>query len=249
MEEKICFECKVSKPVTDFHKDSSREGGLYPICKVCRSARLKAQYAANQPQIRKREKDKYHANPEKYRAQAKRYRDKVSDGRREEITKYQRDYYQQNKEKWAGYYNSEKARAYSATYRKANPEKVREMLRDWHRRHPHYVAQAAAKRREQFENIENTLTEEQIQELLEEYDYCCAYCSIDLQTLPGHQRTLDHVVPVSQGGGHTKENVVPCCRPCNARKRDRPVISMLKYAEDSRSKNNIKVLAERAINL
>jgi 5-methylcytosine-specific restriction endonuclease McrA len=33
--------------------------------------------------------------------------------------------------------------------------------------------------------------------------------------------TMDHVVPLSKGGPHTKENVVPACRPCNARKKDR----------------------------
>ena len=42
----------------------------------------------------------------------------------------------------------------------------------------------------------------------------CQYC--------GHQaENLDHVVPKSQGGTHTWENVVACCRRCNTRKGGR----------------------------
>ena len=47
-------------------------------------------------------------------------------------------------------------------------------------------------------------------------DQRCQYCggrAVDL--------TLDHVVPRSRGGPTSWENVVACCRACNARKRDR----------------------------
>ncbi len=42
----------------------------------------------------------------------------------------------------------------------------------------------------------------------------CQYCG-------ARAETLDHVVPKSRGGGHTWENVVAACRPCNVRKADR----------------------------
>jgi 5-methylcytosine-specific restriction endonuclease McrA len=42
----------------------------------------------------------------------------------------------------------------------------------------------------------------------------CQYC--------GHPaQNVDHVIPRSRGGGHTWENVVAACRPCNARKENR----------------------------
>ncbi|HVM34285.1 MAG TPA: HNH endonuclease [Actinomycetota bacterium] len=42
----------------------------------------------------------------------------------------------------------------------------------------------------------------------------CQYC--------GHPaENVDHVVPRSRGGGHTWDNVVASCRPCNARKENR----------------------------
>lgn len=47
-------------------------------------------------------------------------------------------------------------------------------------------------------------------------DQRCQYCGRH-----AHDLTLDHVVPRSRGGPTNWENVVACCRACNARKRDR----------------------------
>ncbi len=43
----------------------------------------------------------------------------------------------------------------------------------------------------------------------------CQYCSVILSS---KEATLDHVVPRSQGGKTTWENVVCSCGPCNRRK-------------------------------
>jgi len=47
-------------------------------------------------------------------------------------------------------------------------------------------------------------------------DHRCQYCR-----KRGSDLTLDHVLPRSRGGSTSWENVVACCRACNARKRDR----------------------------
>jgi 5-methylcytosine-specific restriction endonuclease McrA len=52
--------------------------------------------------------------------------------------------------------------------------------------------------------------------LLRRDDHTCQYCSRRSNDL-----TLDHVVPRSRGGPTSWENVVACCRRCNALKRDR----------------------------
>lgn len=44
----------------------------------------------------------------------------------------------------------------------------------------------------------------------------CQYCGVVAADL-----TLDHVLPRSRKGPTSWENVVACCRSCNARKRDR----------------------------
>ena len=46
--------------------------------------------------------------------------------------------------------------------------------------------------------------------------HTCQYCG-----RPAHDLTLDHVVPRHRGGGHTWENLVAACKPCNHRKGGR----------------------------
>jgi 5-methylcytosine-specific restriction endonuclease McrA len=48
--------------------------------------------------------------------------------------------------------------------------------------------------------------------------YSCQYCGAQP---PKGQLTLDHVIPRSRGGGHSWDNVVAACIPCNQRKGDR----------------------------
>jgi 5-methylcytosine-specific restriction endonuclease McrA len=49
-------------------------------------------------------------------------------------------------------------------------------------------------------------------------EHTCQYCGKDY---PTHKLSLDHVVPRSQGGPTTWENIVACCLRCNSRKGGR----------------------------
>ena len=49
-------------------------------------------------------------------------------------------------------------------------------------------------------------------EVLRRDGHTCQYCGSQ------RQLTLDHVLPRSQGGPHTWDNVVTACAPCNSRK-------------------------------
>ncbi|MCC7441993.1 MAG: HNH endonuclease [Bdellovibrionales bacterium] len=48
--------------------------------------------------------------------------------------------------------------------------------------------------------------------------YRCQYCG---QKCVRHQLTLDHIIPVVQGGRKSWENIVTSCKPCNQRKGGR----------------------------
>ena len=49
----------------------------------------------------------------------------------------------------------------------------------------------------------------------------CAYCGVKPKEL-----TIDHVVPLARGGGHTSENLVPACWSCNLAKATREAPSI-----------------------
>ena len=43
-------------------------------------------------------------------------------------------------------------------------------------------------------------------------------CGICKESLPRAKMTLDHIIPLSKGGAHTRANVQPAHRACNSRK-------------------------------
>lgn len=49
--------------------------------------------------------------------------------------------------------------------------------------------------------------------VLDEFDHRCAYCQTN-----EHPLTIDHLLPLSRGGAHTKSNIVPACKSCNSSK-------------------------------
>lgn len=56
-----------------------------------------------------------------------------------------------------------------------------------------------------------TLTTAQWEQIKDAYKHQCAYCEAPSQA-------MDHVMPLSLGGTHTADNVVPACHSCNSSK-------------------------------
>lgn len=101
-------------------------------------------------------------------------------------------------------------------WKERNREKSRKAIARWKRDHPEYGQQKRGRRRARLLNAEiNDLTIAEWREILETWQYKCAYCDTEPEVL-----TLDHVVPLARGGNHTRTNVVPACFDCNSRKRD-----------------------------
>ena len=44
----------------------------------------------------------------------------------------------------------------------------------------------------------------------------CFYCKEQFKPA---ELTMDHLIPIARGGSSNKENLVPCCKACNAKKK------------------------------
>jgi len=45
----------------------------------------------------------------------------------------------------------------------------------------------------------------------------CYYCD---KKVGFKNLTMDHIIPLSRGGRSTKDNLVPCCKTCNTKKKN-----------------------------
>lgn len=125
------------------------------------------------------------------------------------------------------------AREQSREWRAANPERSRELCRDYYARHLEKErARKLARPRPKTDAVReydrnnkamrrastpkgDALTLAEWRAICESYGNRCAYCRAAAPL------TQDHVTPVSRGGLHVAANVVPACRPCNSSKKDR----------------------------
>ncbi len=63
----------------------------------------------------------------------------------------------------------------------------------------------------------------------------CHYCG---RSFPPHELTMDHIVPVSRGGKTTKNNVAPCCKECNNKKKECLLMEWDQYLESVRNEQS-----------
>jgi 5-methylcytosine-specific restriction endonuclease McrA len=78
-----------------------------------------------------------------------------------------------------------------------------------------YHRQKSKRRKAQMRNsVAIQITGRQVRARFAEFDHPCAYCRAD------GDLHIEHVVPISRGGGHALGNIVPACESCNYSKRD-----------------------------
>ncbi len=118
--------------------------------------------------------------------------------------------------------NPEAVRAASRRWVEANPGRAAAITRAWARAHPEFFRRAAKVRRARLRGAATTLTDVQWVAIVTAFNGACAYC---LRT--DRPVTQDHMVPISRGGPHSAENVIPACGSCNSSKGNRRMFTML----------------------
>jgi len=224
---KICANPECGwKPLSEFHPRRilgiPAGDGYKSRCKDCWNAQARTERTANLEHYRTRQQEyveanKEHyrnlkrthqkANPEKYDEALRKYRE----AHREEINAKARERRQQNLDHYReiGRRSREKhadeRNAYQREYGKANRNKL-----------TLYINNRRARKLE----AEGSHTDEEWQKLKAFYNYRCLCCG---KQEPEIKLTRDHVLPLTQGGSDSIDNIQPLCARCNSKKTNKHI--------------------------
>ncbi len=192
---KRCSTCKEFKPAECFTRDKNSPDGLCIRCKACRHAH----YVATAEQVKQRVRERVQQNPEAKKESDRRY----YLAHRDEVLARVNEHYQRN---------HAQRLEYSRDYRIRYTDKVRRAIRAWRDRNPESFSVATQRRRALKRQSPGTFTRAEWKALCARYGHRCLCCG------EKKRLTVDHVVPLSQGGANTIDNIQPLCGTCNQRK-------------------------------
>jgi len=153
-------------------------------------------------------------NPERVKEIKGRYRENNKDKIKEYNTQYEKT--KNAKERTERYKEKDKFIDTRERYNKSEEGKASRQRGDF-------------MRRVKMGEIISTLTSKEWLDILERYNYRCAYCDVEFEV--ENMPTKDHVIPISRGGGNTKENIVPACQTCNSKKHNKLDYNILARGE------------------
>jgi 5-methylcytosine-specific restriction endonuclease McrA len=218
----VLIKCPICKGRKDPQEFLSASGDrTVKTCKACRARvgawaianpeACKASRDAHAEQNNQRASDWYYDNYERALATRKIWRDENMTPERSRV--YQETWLSKPE-------NKAKARAWVSAWMKAHPEKMRESYKRWYVENQSTLRFLADRRRRAYGASDFTFEDWLV--ILEVFGHACAYC------LRGDVKlTMDHVTPLSKGGEHTAENIVPACKSCNSKKNNRPIFLMV----------------------
>lgn len=119
------------------------------------------------------------------------------------------------KQRQARYQNDpDKARTQNRIWKELNPDRYRELGREWYRNHPESRKAKDHRRRALIVGCEGSHTRQDIEGLYKKQKGRCVICFVKLNK----KYHMDHVVPLSKGGTNWISNIQLTCKACNLRK-------------------------------
>jgi 5-methylcytosine-specific restriction endonuclease McrA len=229
---KLCNKCFAEYPATTeyFPRNARARDGLRNECKSCKRKISAAQFTANRVAINARiaAKRAIFRDREKENAQRRARRDANlelarqkeaawREATREEIRSYGRNYdatpsRKAKKEAWREA-NPDKPRKAVAKYTEANRGICYQRTKEWAKAHPEVMRTHAANRRA-LKRGAGIHTVEDIAAIRRSQKDRCAYCRAKLNG----RGEVDHIKPLSKGGGNTRKNLQMLCASCNRTK-------------------------------
>lgn len=209
---KQCSKCNRILHISRYGKKKTCKYGVNSYCKEC-----------------KRNEDKeYH---KKHRDEALIKQKIYRECHKQEISKSKKIWYENNKEEC-----SKKRREYKKNHKKEiseygkdyyikNKDRISEYKKDYYANNPQATFNSNSRRRTKEESQGNGITKEQWLEMMEFFQWTCAYSG---EYLGGNnkdkKRTIDHIVALDNGGEHEIWNCVPMLKSYNTSKHTNNIL-------------------------
>jgi len=209
---KRCSKCKEHKPHEAFSKSRGSKDGYNYCCKACQHA----YYAANAEAIRARTNAYYYNNIEQIRE----YRSANADTILEKMRAYYRankESFRKRKKAWRAQ-NAEHLSEYNREYLADHRDEIMEQMRERRRANPLVHRNSNHKYRARKKGNGGSVTRQELDALSLAQAGVCAYCKF--QHRPD-DLTIDHIIPLDQGGPHEIKNICFACGVCNFNKSNR----------------------------
>lgn len=218
---KRCGDCKEAFPETNEHfntyKNAKGEYKFKSHCIECGKVRSKDWRIENIDKYT--DYHKAYAKTDACKVNRKRYEERNKD----KVRRYKKDYRIKNADRIREYNSNRRANPeirkklirWNNDWKEKNQEHIRNYNRKYAQENKEYFRLAAHKRNQKINKLKFTLTIEQWEGTLKEFNNKCAYCGCSGNL---HQ---EHVIPVTKDGGYTKENIIPACKSCNSSKWNR----------------------------
>ena len=199
---KSCTKCGILKSVSGYHRNKRTYDGIQPICKDCINAYSRQRIANFTDEERTIKRDRDVMWHKMHPASVREHR----------MTYY--------------YGDLDRQKIRSKVYRDNNGEKVRIIAKRWSEANPARRSEYGSRRRARYVEAYVEDVTPYISQLTEIQKNKCIYCVKSFDVV---RFTIDHIIPLSRGGKHAKENVQLVCGSCNSSKGNKTHEEYVRY--------------------
>ena len=147
------------------------------------------------------------------RAKLKDYLREWKKNNKEKIKEYAKNYKPRKRELAKTEPYKQKKREHYKKYYKANKERINKLARLRYNRERNHLK--VSKRWARTKSSNGSFSLEEWNEIKRLQEYLCLVCK---RKEPEIKLTIDHILPISKGGKHIKENIQGLCLSCNSSK-------------------------------
>ena len=228
---KVCTKCNRILIVCEinFYKNKKRKDGFSCYCRECTKNKSNNYY--------KKHREERLEYAVQYREEHKEEIKEYKENNKEKLSEYNKIYQKQYCKE-----HKEEKKEYDKIYREEHKEEIKGYQKQYYEENKYKYFNYRNKRRSKLENQGRGITKEQWYEMMNFFNWCCAYSGEYIGNDSEH-RTIDHIIPLNNGGLNEPWNCVPCFANYNYSKNTRNMLEWYVQQEFYSEERLLKIYA------